>query len=164
VYPCRNAWTVPIHGLAAAPQFYSYGEIQSIRKIDTRHCAFVTYSTRGAAERAIEELSNRLIIHGQRLKLMWGRPQEKRPEAAPADASAAAAPSTSGGPPLHMLPPQVRRGIERFRTALCGIEHMASVQSPRMPPHDDLAHGRHGFCLSEPQDSGGLCLGCGATN
>uniref|UniRef100_A0A2N9HXP1 C3H1-type domain-containing protein n=1 Tax=Fagus sylvatica TaxID=28930 RepID=A0A2N9HXP1_FAGSY len=55
--------------------FYAHGEIESIRMVPLRACAFVTYTTREGAEKAAEELSNKLVIKGLRLKLMWGRPQ-----------------------------------------------------------------------------------------
>ncbi|XP_021767596.1 zinc finger CCCH domain-containing protein 40-like [Chenopodium quinoa] len=60
--------------------FYAHGEIDSIRMVLQRACAFVTYTTREAAEKAAEELSNKLVIKGLRLKLMWGRPQQPKPE------------------------------------------------------------------------------------
>ncbi|CAH8354433.1 unnamed protein product [Eruca vesicaria subsp. sativa] len=61
-------------------QFYAYGEIESIRVLAEKACAFVTYTTREGAEKAAQELSNRLVVNGQRLKLMWGRPQAPRPD------------------------------------------------------------------------------------
>ena len=60
--------------------FYAHGEIESIRMVLQRACAFVTYTTREGAEKAAEELSNKLVIKGLRLKLMWGKPQAPRPE------------------------------------------------------------------------------------
>ncbi|ONK79445.1 uncharacterized protein A4U43_C01F6440 [Asparagus officinalis] len=60
--------------------FYAQGEIESIRMVLQRACAFVTYTTREAAEKAAEELSNKLVIKGLRLKLMWGKPQAPKPE------------------------------------------------------------------------------------
>ncbi|CAM8913138.1 unnamed protein product [Rhodiola kirilowii] len=60
--------------------FYAHGEIESIRMVLQRACAFVTYTTREAAEKAAAELSNKLVIKGLRLKLMWGRPQAPKPE------------------------------------------------------------------------------------
>ncbi|XP_061355274.1 zinc finger CCCH domain-containing protein 49-like [Gastrolobium bilobum] len=60
--------------------FYAHGEIESIKMVLQRACAFVTYTTREAAEKAAEELSNKLVIKGLRLKLMWGRPQSSKPE------------------------------------------------------------------------------------
>lgn len=60
--------------------FYSLGEIESIKIVIQRACAFVTYTTREAAEKAAEELHNKLVIKGLRLKLMWGRPQVPKPK------------------------------------------------------------------------------------
>ncbi|KAF5781779.1 putative transcription factor C3H family [Helianthus annuus] len=56
-------------------EFYSHGEIESIKMVVQKACAFVTYTTREGAEKAAEELSNKLVVKGLRLKLMWGRPQ-----------------------------------------------------------------------------------------
>ena len=61
-------------------QFYAHGEIESIRMVLQRACAFVTYTTREGAEKAAEELANKLVIKGVRLKLMWGKPQAPKPE------------------------------------------------------------------------------------
>ncbi|KAI3915311.1 hypothetical protein MKX01_035570 [Papaver californicum] len=55
--------------------FYSYGEIESINILLSRPYAFVTYRTREGAEKAAEELSNKLVIKGLRLKLLWGKSQ-----------------------------------------------------------------------------------------
>lgn len=55
--------------------FYAHGEIESVKLVLQRACAFVTYTTREGAEKAAEDLSNKLVIKGLRLKLMWGRPQ-----------------------------------------------------------------------------------------
>ncbi|GER45917.1 pre-mRNA-splicing factor SLT11 [Striga asiatica] len=60
--------------------FYAHGEIESVKIVLQRACAFVTYTTREGAEKAAEELSNKLVIKGLRLKLLWGRPQSQRPE------------------------------------------------------------------------------------
>lgn len=60
--------------------FYAHGEIESIKMVLQRGCAFVTYTTREGAEKAAEELANRLVIKGLRLKLLWGRPQAPKPE------------------------------------------------------------------------------------
>lgn len=40
-------------------QFYPYGELKSVKKVASRSCAFVTYATREAAERAADELANK---------------------------------------------------------------------------------------------------------
>ncbi|KAL7582146.1 hypothetical protein Lser_V15G46190 [Lactuca serriola] len=55
--------------------FYTHGEIESVKIVSQRACAFITYTTREGAENAANELSNKLVIKGLRLKLMWGRPQ-----------------------------------------------------------------------------------------
>jgi len=60
--------------------FYPHGEIESVKLVIQRACGFVTYTTREAAEKAAEELSNKLVIKGLRLKLMWGRPQSAKPK------------------------------------------------------------------------------------
>jgi len=60
----------------------SHKQVQSVRKLETRHCAFVTFADRGAAEKAADALAGRLYIHGQRCRLLWGKPQAPRPGAA----------------------------------------------------------------------------------
>ncbi|CAN1284796.1 Zinc finger CCCH domain-containing protein 40 [Linum perenne] len=60
--------------------FYAHGEIESIKMVPQRAIAFVAYTTREGAEKAAEELSNKLVIKGLRLKLMWGRPQAPKPD------------------------------------------------------------------------------------
>ncbi|KAL5995142.1 hypothetical protein ACLOJK_025200, partial [Asimina triloba] len=69
--------------------FYAHGEIESVRMVLQRACAFVTYTTREGAEKAAEELSNKLVIKGLRLKLMWGKPQASKLESENQDALAA---------------------------------------------------------------------------
>ncbi|KAK8973866.1 hypothetical protein V6N11_013023 [Hibiscus sabdariffa] len=59
--------------------FYAHGEIESIKMVLDKACAFVTYTTREGAEKAAKELSSKLVIKGLRLKLMWGKPQAPRP-------------------------------------------------------------------------------------
>ncbi|XP_059308988.1 zinc finger CCCH domain-containing protein 49-like [Lycium ferocissimum] len=61
-------------------QFYAHGEIESVKMVLQRGCAFVTYTTREGAEKAAEELANKLVIKGLRLKLLWGRPQAPKAE------------------------------------------------------------------------------------
>ena len=59
----------------------------SLMQIEQKHCAFVTFTSRQAAETAAEALSNRLVIKGNRCRLLWGKPQQKRDQAAVAAAS-----------------------------------------------------------------------------
>lgn len=56
------------------------GDVSKVKKVESRSCAFVTFSSRADAESAAEKLQNKLIVKGTRLKLMWGRPQERRAE------------------------------------------------------------------------------------
>ncbi|VFQ88893.1 unnamed protein product [Cuscuta campestris] len=60
-------------------QFYAHGEIESVKMVLQRGCAFITYTAREGAERAAEELANKLVVKGLRLKLLWGRPQAPKP-------------------------------------------------------------------------------------
>ncbi|KAI3906075.1 hypothetical protein MKW92_020579 [Papaver armeniacum] len=60
--------------------FYAHGDIESVRTVVKRACAFVTYTTREGAEKAAEELFNKLVIKGLRLKLFWGKAQYQRTE------------------------------------------------------------------------------------
>ncbi|XP_020104637.1 zinc finger CCCH domain-containing protein 49-like isoform X1 [Ananas comosus] len=87
-------------------QFYAHGEIESIRMVLQRACAFVTYTTREGAERAAEELANKLVIKGVRLKLMWGRPQVQAPSKPEEGSEDGAARQQQGGLIAHsgMLP------------------------------------------------------------
>ncbi|KAG2435021.1 hypothetical protein HYH02_012018 [Chlamydomonas schloesseri] len=78
--------------------FYSFGELASVRKMDVKSCAFVTYTTRSAAEKAAEELGGNPLIKGARVKLMWGRPPPARNAAAAADPMQPSS-TTAGGAP-----------------------------------------------------------------
>ncbi|MBA0825198.1 hypothetical protein Goarm_021802 [Gossypium armourianum] len=53
---------------------FAHGEIESIKMVLNKACAFVTYTTREGAEKVAEELSNKPVIKSLRLKLMWGKP------------------------------------------------------------------------------------------
>lgn len=60
--------------------FYIHGDIESVKIISQRGCAFVIYTTRQDAEKAAEELSNKLVIKGLRMKLLWGRSCVTKPK------------------------------------------------------------------------------------
>ena len=62
-------------------QFYAYGEIETIRVLPAKGCAFVAYTTREGAEKAAQSLAHKLVVKGLRLNLMWGRPLAPRPQA-----------------------------------------------------------------------------------
>ncbi|MBA0582537.1 hypothetical protein Gorai_024679, partial [Gossypium raimondii] len=59
---------------------FAHGEIESIKMVLNKACAFVTYTTREGAEKVAEELSNKPVIKGLRLKLMWGKPEAPKLE------------------------------------------------------------------------------------
>lgn len=58
--------------------FYQYGEIRSITVVSRQQCAFVTFTTRAAAELAAEGTFNKLIIQNRRLVIRWGKSQGKQ--------------------------------------------------------------------------------------
>lgn len=87
--------------------FYAHGEIESVKMVLQRACAFVTYTTREGTERAAEELANKLVIKGLRLKLLWGKPQASKPESEGSDqASQQAAVAHSGLLPRAVISQQ----------------------------------------------------------
>ncbi|MBA0730137.1 hypothetical protein Golax_020538 [Gossypium laxum] len=59
---------------------FAHGEIVSIKMVLNKACAFVTNTTREGAEKVAEELSNKPVIKGLRLKLMWGKPKAPKLE------------------------------------------------------------------------------------
>lgn len=48
--------------------------------VTRQNCAFVTFTSRPAAETAAERSYNKLIIKGRRLKIMWGKSQAEKPK------------------------------------------------------------------------------------
>lgn len=56
-------------------EFYQFGEIRNISLVAKQGCAFINFSTREGAERAVQGTFNKLIIKGRRLKILWGRSQ-----------------------------------------------------------------------------------------
>lgn len=52
--------------------FYQYGEIQAINMVHRQGCAFITYTTRQAAEKAAEKSFGSLIIKGKRVRGIRG--------------------------------------------------------------------------------------------
>jgi hypothetical protein len=55
--------------------FYGYGELESVRVLNEKMCAFVTYTTREATEKAAEATFGKLTIKGMPIRVSWGRPQ-----------------------------------------------------------------------------------------
>lgn len=60
--------------------FYQFGEIRSINVVARSLYAFVQFTTRSAAEKAIEMSFQKLNIKDQRLTVRWGKSQGKRNE------------------------------------------------------------------------------------
>jgi len=56
--------------------FYYFGEITSLKLSPTQHCAFVEFTTREAAEAAINKLYSNLIVNGVFLRLSWAKPTQ----------------------------------------------------------------------------------------
>lgn len=52
-------------------KLYSYGEIQTIRMLYRRNCAFVTFCSRAGAEKATVSVSSQIVIDGQALAIRW---------------------------------------------------------------------------------------------
>lgn len=52
----------------------AHGEIETIKMVPSKACAFVTYTSREGAEKAVAELFNKLFIKSLKVKLMWGMP------------------------------------------------------------------------------------------
>uniref|UniRef100_A0A061SMF8 Zinc finger ccch domain-containing protein 40 n=1 Tax=Tetraselmis sp. GSL018 TaxID=582737 RepID=A0A061SMF8_9CHLO len=132
--------------------FYAHGEIKSIKKIESRSCAFVTYTSRLSAEAAAESLANRLIIKGTRLKLMWGKPQPP-PQPRPDPMQ----PSTSGAPapPIAMVPPQMQMQMGAARPFMpapnfFNLPTPESGGAPMYPSMDPTAMGTRVPALGEP--------------
>lgn len=48
---------------------------RSLTLVPRAQCAFVQYTTRAAAEHAAEKTFNKLVIHGRRLTIKWGKTQ-----------------------------------------------------------------------------------------
>lgn len=56
---------------------YLYGEVTDIRIVEAKKCAFVTFGTREAAERAMDSMARSFVLEGQRCKVHWGKPKEQ---------------------------------------------------------------------------------------
>lgn len=54
-------------------KLYPYGEIQAIRILYKRNCAFVTFCSRSDADKAVSSMSSRVIIEGNSLTIRWSK-------------------------------------------------------------------------------------------
>lgn len=82
--------------------FYAYGEIRSVTVVQKQGCAFVQFTTRGAAEKAADATFNKLTICGSKVTIRWGKSHSK-------SSNSGAGPSSLGmeGVP-GMTPAQLR--------------------------------------------------------
>jgi len=60
--------------------FYAYGELKLIKVLPEKNCAFVSYTTRDAAELAASKTFDRLSIRDKKVKVDWGRPYPMFPD------------------------------------------------------------------------------------
>ncbi|KAL5718625.1 hypothetical protein ACHQM5_011507 [Ranunculus cassubicifolius] len=111
-----------IHEQDLKDRFYAHGEIESVRIVHQHACAFVTYTTRQAAENAAEVLSNKLVVKGVRLKLSWGKSQVKDPKAG--------VPQQQGWPEGHKHPPSEQ--YFNIQPPLQGNSYYQSMDPQRM--------------------------------
>lgn len=81
-------------------KLYLYGEVTNIRVMEAKKCAFVTFGTREAAERAAEGLASSLVLGGQRCKVNWSKPREPREQTAGGGGRAAGGASGSYYPAM----------------------------------------------------------------
>lgn len=58
--------------------FYQFGEIRSVTILSKQQCAFVQFTTRSAAEAAVEASFNKVMLGGRRLNIKWGRAQASK--------------------------------------------------------------------------------------
>lgn len=128
--------------------FLPFGTVASIRKLEARHCAFVTFASRPEAEAAAEGLSGSLIIQGQRCRLLWGKPQQDR--APPVQLNTA------------MLPSQVQLQREPAPTGspVQGGQTVGSASDAR-PPLPQQQQPPNFFALPPP-GMFGAAMGAGA--
>lgn len=93
-YCCCCCWS-----FLCRDKFYAFGTLASVKKVDSRSCAFVTYTTREAAEHAAENLAGQLYIKGEKLKLLWGKPQQPRSGGGEAGGGQPSTSGAAGGAP-----------------------------------------------------------------
>ena len=135
--------------------FGAHGEIDSVRVVQDKRCAFVTFKRREGAEDAAKELHNLLVINGCALRLQWGRP--KAPAAAPATAQWMPPPP---GMPYMPPPPGVPPAA-----AMPGAAYMPPP--PGVPPPAAMAAAAAGQWVLPPPTTapppGAVAAGVGLT-
>eukprot|EP01089_Gocevia_fonbrunei_P017610 TRINITY_DN5763_c0_g1_i1.p1 TRINITY_DN5763_c0_g1~~TRINITY_DN5763_c0_g1_i1.p1 ORF type:complete len:423 (-),score=57.21 TRINITY_DN5763_c0_g1_i1:54-1175(-) len=56
----------------------TYGEIANLKLLAPKHCAFVTYTTREAAEKAVTALQPEITVNGVKLNFTWPKPKSQQ--------------------------------------------------------------------------------------
>jgi pre-mRNA-splicing factor RBM22/SLT11 len=113
----------------------TFGDLASVRVIRDRHCAFVTFAQRSGAEDAARALASGpgLVIHGLRLKVMWGKPKQAAGGAAQQQQQ-----QQQQGAPLMMgmMPPHMMMGMPPQGWAPGGMPPMPGAHAlyPSMDP------------------------------
>ncbi|EGD76810.1 pre-mRNA-splicing factor RBM22 [Salpingoeca rosetta] len=142
--------------------FYQHGEIQRITITPNKKNAFVEYTTREAAERAMSELHNSLCIKGHYLRLLWGRPKASQHGKGPQDPTTApAVPKVPGLPGAIPLPADLAAskavaGTVPLPTPPTAMGGLPGVLQPPRPPVPGAA-GLGG--LLRPPMPGGARMG-----
>ena len=62
---CTHTHLIPGACFSCRAHFYQFGEIQGVHLSHKQKCAFVTFTTREAAERAAEGSFNKMVIKGK---------------------------------------------------------------------------------------------------
>jgi pre-mRNA-splicing factor RBM22/SLT11 len=114
--------------------FYQFGEIRTITSISRQNCAFVQYTTRAAAELAVDKSYQKLVIHGQKLTIRWGKSQAKRSGVGPDGEEAG---GSGGGVKAAKLAPVPGLPVgapDYFGLAGAGPSSSATISIPQLAP------------------------------
>ena len=91
--------------------FYAYGALKSVKVLVAKKCAFVTFGDRQGAEAAAKGVGHGVVVGELRLRVMWGKPAQKKEGAEKGGVRGAGAqggPSGSVNPaamPMPFAPP-----------------------------------------------------------
>lgn len=77
--------------------FYQFGEIRKVLLVTAKRCSFITFTTREAAERAVDKLGAQPMILGSKARIMWGKSQGAKSIAAPKLSPVSGLPSPAAG-------------------------------------------------------------------
>ena len=113
--------------------FTPFGELKSVRVVHRTACAFVTFRSRGDAEKALENFKDGLVVQGKKLKVLWAFPSKRGDKAGQGGASMIGSgmltgqggPSTEAEPTLDVsslahMPALPGMGKQGFYPAMLG--------------------------------------------